>query len=119
MIHRYFIPAVESFREPIAEDDFNMDMAKTDEEKQLASDARASKMWRTLRIASKSRLNSFDRLDDGINLQALFEPQDEENRSKSDSNGTEQPAKIESPQDMTQNSEDMVETVRVPETVVK
>lgn len=47
-------------------------MATTEEEKQLLANARASKLWRTLRIASKSKLNLFDRIDDGHNLQALF-----------------------------------------------
>lgn len=57
-------------------------MAKTDEEKQQAIDARASKLWRTLRIASKSKLNLFDKIDDGNNLQALFRPDEEENQDK-------------------------------------
>ena len=57
-------------------------MAKTDEDRQLATNARSSKMWRTLRIASKSKLNLFDRIDDGNNLQALFQPEGEENRNQ-------------------------------------
>ena len=52
-------------------------MAKTEEEKQLSSNARASKLWRTLRIASKTKLNLFDKIDDGNNLQALFKPAEE------------------------------------------
>ena len=65
-------------------------MAKTDEDKQLALNARASKLWRTLRIASKSKLSLFDKIDDGNNLQALFQPENEENRSKEDIQGSEQ-----------------------------
>lgn len=49
-------------------------MARSDEDKQLALNARASKLWRTLRIASKSQLNLFDKIDDGNNLQVLFQP---------------------------------------------
>lgn len=52
-------------------------MATTEEDKQLSSNARASKLWRILRVASKSRLNVFDKMDDGNNLQALFEPAEE------------------------------------------
>lgn len=65
-------------------------MAKTGEEKQQATDARASKLWRTLRIASKSKLNLFDKIDDGNNLQALFQPEEELNREKAEVDGTEQ-----------------------------
>lgn len=65
-------------------------MAKTGEEKQQATDARASKLWRTLRIASKSRLNLFDRIDDGNNLQALFQPEEEESKEQTEVDGTEQ-----------------------------
>lgn len=81
-MRRYTIPTAESFRGPIAEDEFDMDMAKTDEEKQRATDARASKLWRTLRIASKSKLSVFDKIDDGNNLQALFQSEEEENKDK-------------------------------------
>ena len=65
-------------------------MAKTDEEKQQATDARASKLWRTLRIASKSKLNLFDKIDDGNNLKALFQPGEEEAKDKADVDETEQ-----------------------------
>lgn len=77
---RYLIPTAESFQRPIADDDFEIDMAKTDEEKRLASDARASKLWRTLRIASKTRLSRFDKIEDGNNLKALFEPDGDESK---------------------------------------
>ena len=85
---RYTIPTAESFRGPIADDDFDISMAKTDEEKQLLVDARASKLWRTLRIASKGKLNLFDKIDDGNKLDALFEPEGEESKEK-EVNGTE------------------------------
>ncbi|KAI9869640.1 MAG: hypothetical protein M1830_005266 [Pleopsidium flavum] len=74
---RYTVPTAESFQRAIEEDDFDIQMAKTDEDKQLSTNARASKLWRTLRIASKSKLNSFDKIDDGNNLQALFRPEGE------------------------------------------
>ncbi|KAM0799984.1 THO complex, subunit THOC1 [Usnea florida] len=89
---RYQIPTAESFRGPIVEDDFDIEMAKTSEEKQQATDARASKLWRTLRIASKSKLNVFDKIDDGNNLEALFRPEEEEHKEKMDAEGTEQPS---------------------------
>lgn len=93
---RYSIPTAESFQRPIADDDFEIEMARTDEEKRSATDARASKLWRTLRIASKSKLNLFDKIDDGNNLKALFE-MDQDERKRSELNGldenADQPAK--------------------------
>ena len=65
-------------------------MVRTDEEKQLAIDAKASKLWRTLRIASKSKLNLFDKIDDGNNLDALFEPENKEDKEHAEVNGTEE-----------------------------
>lgn len=83
---RYTILAAESFRGPIAEDELDIEMTKTDEEKLVVSNARASKLWRTLRIASKSKLDLFDKIDDGNNLKALFQPEGAENNSNSKAN---------------------------------
>lgn len=79
IIDRYTIPSIDSFKGPIADDDFDIDMAQTDELKKPTADARASKLWRTLRVASKSRLNMLDKIDDGQDLQALFDPSKDEN----------------------------------------
>ena len=73
---RYSIPSIESFRGPIAEDDFDLRMANNDEEKQRAEEARASKYWRILRIASKNKLGMFDKIDDGSSIEALFQAPD-------------------------------------------
>lgn len=94
---RYSIPTADSFRGPIADDEFDAAMAKTEEEKQLAFNARSSKMWRTLRIASKSKLSLFDKIDDGNNIQALFQPEGDEDRSKEDYQGSEKPVKDTTP----------------------
>lgn len=114
---------MESFERPIADDDFDIDMAKDAEEKQLSVDARASKLWRTLRIASKNKLNLLDKIDDGNNLRALFEPEGEENRDKTEANGSEEnsdPAiKEKSPLDSEQKPIDVNELEAPTETVVK
>ncbi|KAL9593531.1 MAG: hypothetical protein Q9219_007510 [cf. Caloplaca sp. 3 TL-2023] len=70
---RYTLPTVEDYKAPILEDEFDMDMAKTEEEKENMAVAKASKTWRALRIASKSRLNMFDKLEEGKGLGPLFE----------------------------------------------
>ncbi|KAL6718435.1 hypothetical protein ACLMJK_004525 [Lecanora helva] len=97
---RYLIPTAESFQRPIANDEFELEMAKTDEERRLAVDAKASKLWRTLRIAAKTKLNRFDKIDDGNNLQALFGSDGDESK-KNGINGLDenssQPIKAVSP----------------------
>ena len=81
---RYTLPSAESFQRPIEDDEFELEMARSKEEKQSAMDVRASKLWRTLRIASKSKLSLFEKIDDGNNLKALFEPEEEEAHGKAE-----------------------------------
>ncbi|KAL9017440.1 MAG: hypothetical protein Q9185_005258 [Variospora sp. 1 TL-2023] len=71
---RYTLPKVEDYKVPIMEDEFDIEMAKTEEEKETAGTAKASKMWRALRLASKNRMNMFDKIEDGKDLGALFDP---------------------------------------------
>lgn len=77
---RYSIPTVDSFKGSLADDEFEIDMAKNDEEKQHLRDARASKVWRTLRIASKSKFKLFHKIEDGNNLDVLFEAKSDEHQ---------------------------------------
>ena len=74
---RYQVPTVESFMQPIENDQLDMDMAMRDEDKRLSMEAKASKTWRALRIASKSKLNLFDKIEDGRNLGILLKPPEE------------------------------------------
>lgn len=73
---------MESFRGPIADDDFDVDMAKDDEEKELVSNARASKLWRMLRLASNNKIKLFDKIEDGKNIGALFSLEGETNGTR-------------------------------------
>ncbi|KAI9715180.1 MAG: hypothetical protein M1812_006159 [Candelaria pacifica] len=71
---KWALPTPESFLPGIAKDEEAVKTAETDEERQRARDAKASKMWRMLRIASKSKSKLFDKIDDGNNPQAVFAP---------------------------------------------
>ena len=84
---RYQLPAVEALKGPIAEDEFDIENAKDEEEKRAAEERRASKLWRTLRIASRGRLRVFDQIDDGNDLKPLFEPSTGNGKGKVDTNG--------------------------------
>jgi THO complex subunit 1 len=81
---RFTTPASDSFLGEIADDDFNIDTAQTSDEKEAAVNAKASKIWRTLRLASRNKLALFEKIDNGKNLEVLFESRD----------GLEEPAKV-------------------------
>ncbi|OAX85595.1 hypothetical protein ACJ72_00009 [Emergomyces africanus] len=70
---RFTTPALDSYMRGIADDDFNIDMTQSREEKDEAIKAKASKTWRTLRLSSRSKLALFDKIEDGNNLKVLFE----------------------------------------------
>ncbi|KAH8674019.1 guanylate kinase [Xylariales sp. PMI_506] len=70
---RWKLPDLATFKDKITEDDLEIDFAKSDKEKAQILEAKASKTWRALRIASRSRLAAFDRIDDWQNVQPIFE----------------------------------------------
>ncbi|EED18329.1 THO complex subunit Tho1, putative [Talaromyces stipitatus ATCC 10500] len=70
---RYTTPAPDSFMMGIVDDTFNIDMAKDKDEKEAAERAKESKYWRTLRLSSRSKLFEFELIEDGKNLNLLFE----------------------------------------------
>ncbi|KUL88068.1 hypothetical protein ZTR_04111 [Talaromyces verruculosus] len=78
--HRYSTPAPDSFMMGIVDDDFDIDMAKDKDEKEAAERAKASKLWRTLRLASRSKLLEFEKIEDGKKINLLFEKPTEESK---------------------------------------
>ncbi|KAK3301615.1 THO complex subunit 1 transcription elongation factor-domain-containing protein [Chaetomium strumarium] len=70
---RYSSPDLSSFRKGIADDDFEIEMPTNDETKASAIEGKASKTWRALRLASKSKLASFDKVDDDDKIDIIFE----------------------------------------------
>lgn len=86
---RFEIPAVDSYMRGIADDEFNAEMAQSQEEKDEATRAKASKTWRTLRLASRNKLNLLDKIDDGNNLKILFAaPSEEGGKSHAETENT-------------------------------
>ena len=68
------MPSAESFVEAVAGIELDMDLAMTEQEKENLGEAKTSKTWRALRIASKDKLSLFDRIEDGKSLERLFQP---------------------------------------------
>ena len=70
---RYRIPALDSFKNKIALDDMEIDMPTNDETKEAAINGKASKSWRALRIASKTKLAAFDKIEDPEKIDVIFQ----------------------------------------------
>ena len=79
---RSMLPPLDSFKRPLADDEFEIDMAKDPEEKERASEARASKLWKALRIASRHHLQLFDKVEDANRLDVFFEQPNDHGNSK-------------------------------------
>ncbi|KAF9892353.1 hypothetical protein FE257_002130 [Aspergillus nanangensis] len=70
---RFTVPSSDSFMMKIMDDELDIDTAQTEEDKDNATRAKDSKIWRILRLSAKCKLAAFDKIDDGKNLNALFE----------------------------------------------
>lgn len=85
---RWKLPDLAEFKDKIATDDLDLDFATSEKEKTQLLESKASKTWRALRIASRSRLAAFDKIEDWKNIDAIFqeldgeESQQEEDRAK-------------------------------------
>lgn len=70
---RYSVPAADKIRMGIMDDDMDLDMAHSQEDKEAAERSKSSKIWRILRLTGKTKLTAFERIEDGKNIDALFE----------------------------------------------
>ncbi|EUC42751.1 hypothetical protein COCMIDRAFT_102671 [Bipolaris oryzae ATCC 44560] len=68
---RFKVPDAEWYGKRVQMKDLDMDMADGDEEKRQLEESKASDVWRGLRVASKSQLSMFDRVEHGKGLEAL------------------------------------------------
>ncbi|KAL2181999.1 THO complex subunit 1 transcription elongation factor-domain-containing protein [Thermothelomyces heterothallicus CBS 202.75] len=69
---RYSLPELSSFRDAIDNADFDIERATNDESKALAMESKASKAWKALRLASKTKLVVFDKIDDDDKIDVIF-----------------------------------------------
>lgn len=68
------MPSTDLYVKGIANIELDMDFAATEDEKTSLEEAKGSKTWRALRIASRSKLGKFDKIEDGKSLEVLLEP---------------------------------------------
>lgn len=95
---RFNVPAAQSFMMGIMDDEMDIDMAQTPEDKEAALRSKSSKTWRILRLTAKTKLAAFDKIDDGNNMKVLFE---------SPEAPTETPQPAEGNEGVAQQSEDV------------
>lgn len=87
---RYQLPELKSFKRKIQEDELEIEMPMTDQSRAAAVAGKASKTWRALRIASRTKLALFDKIESDENIGLLFEdekPKEEEVRENGQENG--------------------------------
>ncbi|KAJ6015681.1 hypothetical protein N7540_010272 [Penicillium herquei] len=70
---RFSIPSTDSLMMSIMDDDMDIEMGQTPDDREAAVRAKSSKTWRILRLTAKTKLSAFDKIEDGQKLQALFE----------------------------------------------
>ncbi|CAN9147358.1 unnamed protein product [Alternaria alternata] len=68
---RFNVPNAESYAKKVKMTDLDLEMTDAEEEKRQAGDKKSSYVWRGLRLASKTQLSSFDRIEHGKGLEAL------------------------------------------------
>lgn len=91
---RYKLPDIESFQRKIQEVELDLEMPNDVEKERELKEHKASLSWRALRIASRTKLTIFDKIDSYENINVLFEepepepkPKEEETREENGENG--------------------------------
>lgn len=85
---KYQIPELDTFKRKIADDDFEIEMPTNSETKAAAIAGKASKSWRALRIAARTKLAAFDKIDDPKKIDIVFEELREDDEGDDDAEPT-------------------------------
>ncbi|KAG5930159.1 hypothetical protein E4U53_002295 [Claviceps sorghi] len=78
---RYQLPELDSFQRKIADDEFEIGMPTNEQTKAAAIAGLSSKSWRALRIAARSKLPAFDKIDDPKKVDVIFHELDDTNQA--------------------------------------
>jgi THO complex subunit 1 len=70
---RHQLPTLDSFKNRIALDEMEIEMPTSDETREAAINSKASKNWRALRIASRIKLATFDKIEDPEKIDIIFQ----------------------------------------------
>jgi len=75
---KWKLPELAEFKDKLAANELDLDFAKNEKEKTQLLEAKASITWRALRIAKRTKLSTFDKIDDWKNVDAIFQELDAE-----------------------------------------
>lgn len=106
---RFSVPAAQGLMMSIMDDEMDIDMAQTPDDKEAALRSKSSKTWRILRLSAKTKLAAFDKIDDGNNLKVLFENPEPAAETPQHTEGHEDAVKHphESVEDVKETAEDV------------
>jgi len=89
---RWELPDLQEYKKAIADDDFEIEMPTNAATKAAAIERKASKTWRALRIARKTKLALFDKIESDDKIDVIFdEPPVEETEEKADETNGDAP----------------------------
>ncbi|KAF7718614.1 Uncharacterized protein PECH_006344 [Penicillium ucsense] len=94
---RVATPSADSLMMGIMDDEMDIDMAQTPDDKANAEKAKSSKTWRLLRLSVKTKLDRFDKFKDGENLNALFETPEAPSETPQPAEGSQPPEEGNAP----------------------
>lgn len=86
---RFELPAVKSFKRGIQEADLEIEMPLSEKSKADAIETKASMSWRALRIASRSKLRLFDKIDSYEDISILFDDEKHKEEDQQQQDETE------------------------------
>lgn len=86
---RHGLPELSAFERKIADDDFEIEMPTNDETKSEAIEGKASKTWRALRVASRSKLALFDKIESDDKIDVIFRSDAAQDAGQDEVNGEE------------------------------
>ncbi|KAK6003513.1 hypothetical protein QM012_009284 [Aureobasidium pullulans] len=81
---RFTAPSPEKLVKGIENDELDLEMAMTDEEKNSLEAAKQSKTWRALRAASRTSLALLDKVDPSTRLPALYKQEENQGEAAAD-----------------------------------
>lgn len=115
---RYSVPSTDTLMRGIMDDELDIDLAVSPDDKAIAEGAKASKSWRILRLCAKSKLAAFDKLENN-NLQVLFAAPTTSQGASENSTGDSKdlPHSLDGAQELpleAQASDDAKESVETP-----
>ncbi|KAF2267932.1 nuclear matrix protein [Lojkania enalia] len=103
---RFTLPSAELYQQKNQTIELDLEMVTSEEERRQLEGGKTSNTWRGLRLASKDRLSSFDRVEYGKGLERLFQPVSSIEAASEDNAATASEGRDSVPQEQHQSVEE-------------